>query len=116
MRYDKVWNPKLPEMPVDADGNWLSYPGTWNHDTWEVIHQPFWAVMRIDGMRTGRSSKVVILEDIETKKSYPMFVADLVKGIREGALSVMSGDGEGYLSANWTGSKRGANYGIKAVV
>jgi hypothetical protein len=113
MRSDKVWNPKLPEMPVDDFGHWINYP-TYGCK-WEVVHQPFWAVMKIDGMRTGRSSKIVILEDINTNKTYPMFVADLVKGIREGALDVKSLAGEGYLTANWTGSKRGANYGIRAV-
>jgi hypothetical protein len=110
------WNPNLPMMPVDKDGNWLDYPhGYPRVDHWEPVHQPFWAVMRIDGMRTGRSSKKVILEDIKTKRRYPMFVADLVKSIQNGLVDVKSADGDGYLTALWTGSKRGANYGIKAV-
>lgn len=112
-RYEPQWNPKKPKVPIDKDGNWLSYPG-FDQESWEDV-TPFWAVMRIDHMRTGRSSKVVILQDIETKKVYPMFVADLVKGIREGTMDVKGGDGEGYLAALWTASKRGANYGIKAV-
>jgi hypothetical protein len=114
MRYDKVWNPNLPEMPVDKDGNWLSYPD-YGQVGWEAVHQPFFATLKIEGMESGRSAKRVILRDINTEKKYPMFVADLIKCIQSGAVSVL-GDGEnGYLTANWTGSKRGANYGIKAV-
>jgi len=101
-------------MPTDQDGNWLSYPD-YKHKGWETIHQPFWAVMKVTGMTTGRSSKVVDLQDINTGKKYPMFVADLIKGIQTGTLDIKSSNGEGYITANWTGSKRGSNYGIKAV-
>ena len=112
----RTWNPKLPEVPVDRDGNWISYPANYNLGGWEVIHQPFFAVMTIDGMHVGRSAKNVILKD-ENGKTYPMFIADLVAGIQKGTLAVSSNnDGEpGTISAYWTGSKRGANYGIKAV-
>lgn len=115
-RHEPEWNPRQPQMPVDADGNWISYPG-YGQKGWETVHQPFHAVMEIDGMRTGRSSKVVVLRDINTDKSYPMFVADLVRGIQSGLLGVEfdDGSGTGKINAWWTGSKRGANYGIKAV-
>lgn len=112
---ERTWNPNLPEVPVDSQGNWLSYP-SYGHQQWETVFQPFYATMKIDGMRTGRSSKVVILVDVDTKKTYPMFIADLVKIIQQGAVDIISKDGEGYLTAHWTASKRGANYGIKAVV
>lgn len=111
----KQWNPKLPEMPVDKDGNWVSYP-VYNGQ-WEVVHQPFHAVMEIEGIHSGRSAKNVILKDVATGKTYPMFVVDLVNGIQKGTLNVTS-DGQGTpgnIIATWTGSKRGANYGIKAV-
>ena len=104
------WNPHRPQMPVDKDGNWISYP-TYNQVGWETVSQPFYAEFEIDGMRTGRSSKVVVLKDIHTGKTYPMFVADLVKGIQHGHFTVAGAVISGY----WTGSKRGANYGIKAV-
>lgn len=104
------WNPNKPQMPVDKDGNWLSYP-TYNQVGWETVYQPFFAELEIDGMRTGRSSKVVVLKERATGKFYPMFVADLVKGIQHGHFTVAGGVISGY----WTGSKRGANYGIKAV-
>lgn len=110
------WNPHIPEMPVDKDGNWLNFPG-YGQTGWEKVYQPFHAVMEIDGMRTGRSSKIVVLKDRATGKTYPMFVADLVKGIQTGAFEVTVGDDAdvGRITAWWTGSKRGANYGIKAV-
>jgi hypothetical protein len=60
-------------------------------------------------MRTGRSSKVIILVD-DMGKRYPMFVADLVKGIQEGTLEIAAGQ----ITATWTASKRGANYGIRS--
>lgn len=117
---DPVWNPRLPQMPVDKDGNWMNYPAYGNQQ-WETVHQPFWADFEIDGMQTGRSSKIVILKDIHTGKKYPMFVADLVKGIQQGDFTVQQatrtadGSRAGMISGYWTGSKRGANYGIKAV-
>jgi hypothetical protein len=104
------WNPKRPQMPVDKDGNWLNYPG-YGHTAWETVEHPFYAEFEIDGIRTGRSSKIVVLKDRKTDKTYPMFVADLVKGIQHGHFTVAGAVISGY----WTGSKRGANYGIKAV-
>lgn len=110
----RQWNANRPEVPVDAKGNWLSYAG-YAHGNWETIHQPFYAELVVDGMRTGRSSKLVILKDITYGKTYPMFVADLVKGIQNGDFSVEPRQDGGRLIGYWTASKRGANYGIKAV-
>lgn len=110
----KTWNPHLPEVPVDNDGNWIPYPA-YGQQKWETVHQPFPATMKIDRLHTGRSSRVVILVDVATNKNYPMFVADLVKIIQQGVVEIRSENGEGYLTAYWTASKRGANYGIKAV-
>lgn len=101
---------------MDSKGNWMDYPGYGTH-RWLKIDQPFYATMAIDGMRTGRSSKKVILID-DKGILYPMFVADLVKGIKNGSLEVStSTDPEvgGMLTAWWTGSKMGANYGIRSV-
>ena len=98
-------------MPVDKNGNWLDYGQDWRVDHWVTLDFPFYAEFKIDGMRTGRSSKKVILEDVMTGLLYPMFVADMVKGIQLGHFIVAGGIIKGY----WTGSKRGANYGIKAV-
>lgn len=104
----RVWDAKNPEVPVDKEGNWMSFLG-WNQAGWLTV-TPFRATLTVDSMRTGRSSKVVVLTD-DMGKSYPMFVADLVKGIQDGSLEIVAGQ----LTATWTVSKRGANYGIKAV-
>ena len=115
--YTRPWNPDKPEVPVDKNGNWLAYPD-YRQETWEPV-RPFFAVMTIDGMETGRSAKRVILKDDKGKK-YPMFVSDLIDGIKKGTFDVFSeigggSDGEGgRISSWWTASKRGANYGIKA--
>lgn len=110
------WNPRRPQVPVDKNGNWMAYPD-WRFTGWETIHQPFYAVMEIDGMETGRSAKRVILKNVDTGQKYPMFVADLVGGIKEGAFIVTVGQlqSSGKISGWWTACKRGANYGIKAV-
>lgn len=112
---DPEWNPHQPQVPVDENGNWLSYPDYFCKG-WTRVY-PFHAVMVIDGMRTGRSSKVVVLKDTATDKRYPMFVADLVKGVQQGTLGVSfdEGEGVGKISAWWTASKKGANYGIKSI-
>lgn len=110
----RQWNANLPTVPVDDKGNWLDWVGR-NHTKWETIHQPFYAELVIDGMRTGRSSKKVILKDITYGKEHPMFIADLVRGIAEGHFRVEPRADGGRLIGWWTGSKRGANYGIKAV-
>lgn len=112
MRGEPTWNPRRPQVPVDANGNWLAYPD-WKHTGWEPV-RPFYARMTIDGMETGRSAKRVILKD-EKGRKYPMFVADLVKGIQKGTFEVHTTlDGSGIIEAWWTASKRGANYGIQA--
>lgn len=90
----------------------MAYPG-WDQGGWEAV-KPFYARMTIDGMETGRSAKRVILVD-ENGRKYPMFVADLVKGIQKGTFEVHTTlDGEGIIEAWWTASKRGSNYGIAA--
>lgn len=108
------WNPNKPTMPVDQNGNWINYPGYGQHG-WETVEYPFYAEFVIDGMQTGRSSKIVILKDISSGKTYPMFVADLVKGVQRGDFTLEQRKDGGRLIGYWTGSKRGANYGIKAV-
>lgn len=110
----RQWNPNLPEMPVDEKGNWLDWAG-YTHGRWETIYQPFYAELVIDGMRTGRSSKKVILKDIKSGRTYPMFVSDLVKGVQDGDFTLQPRADGGRLIGWWTGSKRGANYGIKAI-
>lgn len=101
------WNPKAPEMPIDKDGNWMHFPD-YGLAGWEQV-TPFDDDMKIDGMRSGRSAKYVILKSVATGRTYPMFVSDLVEFVRHGDIF------NGVLHGTWTGSKRGMNYGIKAV-
>lgn len=109
---ETAWSPRRPQVPVDDDGNWLAYPD-WRCKTWEPV-RPFYAQMTIAGMESGRSAKRVILKDAEGK-TYPMFVADLVKGIQNGTFEVHTQlEGPGIIEAWWTAAKRGANYGIQA--
>lgn len=65
---------------------------------------PFGATMQVVGMETGYSAKRLVLKDMGTGMTYPMFVADAVK-LLEGV------DLEGI----WEPTKRGQNYGIKKV-
>jgi len=110
----RPWNPKAPEVPVDKDGNWQSYPYSYGGGSWLSV-VPFEADLLVDGMQTGRSSKLVILKNADTGTKYPMFVADMVAGIADGLFEVVSSNEGGMLRGKWTASKRGANYGIKAV-
>lgn len=66
--------------------------------------KPFEADMRVVGMETGRSAKRIILQDSKTGKTYPLFVADIVKLLQD---SVLSG--------TWEACKRGQNYGVRMV-
>lgn len=103
------WDAKNPSVPVDEDGNWLHYPD-YCLAQWQTV-TPFFDALEVAGMQTGRSSKIVILKDPISGKTYPMFVADLVKGIIEKSLTIR----DGKIAAIWTASKRGKNYGIKTV-
>lgn len=106
---NKTWNPQLPEVPVDKDGNWISYPDH-RFKGWALVGQPWHDEFVIDHMETGRSSKIVVLRSTFTNRLYPMFIADLVKFVQ--SAECIEG---GVLKGLWTASKRGANYGIKAV-
>src|SRR5262245_22339486 len=94
------------EAPFDKDGNMVSWPG--DMTGWEnYIHadgekryrairaelapvEPFYAEMRVVGMETGRSAKRLVLEDVNTGKTYPLFVADIVKLLQQNN-TVLSG-------------------------
>src|SRR6185503_11626899 len=97
--------------PFDEDGNMISYPMKryeWVDGKYVNVHpcmqtvEPFPADMKVVGMEVGRSAKRLVLQDINTGKTYPLFVADIVK-LLEGAT----------LSGTWEACKRGQNYGIR---
>lgn len=109
---------KITQVPVDDNGNWLSYDGGYfSHAQGKYVHGnytteiTFEAVMKISGMYTGYSAKGLEVTDLNTGKTYHMFVSDFVKTI--GHATIRNGV---YDSMLWTASKRGSNYGIKPVI
>ena len=118
MPMSRTWNAKRPEVPVDRDGNWLHYPQrqyayvdgkyTSFDIEWKVV-EPFWAHLEVVTLNTGRSAKYVTVKDVDRRITYPMFVSDLIDVIRYAKVE------NGRISALWTASKRGQNYGIKVV-
>jgi len=105
---NRVWNSARPAVPVDSKGNWLGYGQDWRVAGWREILQPFYAVMTIEDIYSGRSAKGIVLSD-ENGTRYPMFIKDFVELAKNGTVS------EGKIAGFWTGSKRGNNYGIKFV-
>jgi len=102
----------IKEAPFDGDGNMVSYPGAqWVTRNGRFVNlpkdsmrpvEPFTATMQVIGMETGRSAKRLVLMDVDTGKTYPLFVADIVailKGVP--------------ITGVWSACKRGQNYGIK---
>ena len=95
----------IREAPFDRNGNMQSYPAPNGYPAWRttmVETPPFEATMVVVGMETGRSAKRLILRDVNTGKTYPMFVADIVKWLEDMP-----------LTATWEPCKRGQNYGIR---
>ncbi|QNJ56923.1 hypothetical protein SEA_REINDEER_132 [Mycobacterium phage Reindeer] len=112
----------VTEAPFDQNGNMISYPGEITGWEWYLDDEgnqryrairaemtpmePFYGEMRVVGIETGRSAKRLVLEDINTGKTYPLFVADIVKLLQDAGT---------VLTGTWGASKRGQNYGIKRV-
>ena len=98
----------IDRVPVDANGNWQSYP---HYNSGWDYNITITARMKVDGMYSGRSAKGIILEDLLTGKRYHMFIADFVQAAQN--LIITAGIFEEML---WTASKRGTNYGIKPLM
>ncbi len=112
--------PKLPIMvPYNHRGDMMDYDngftegaanstcgGLYGHH--RLPAEEFYAIMRLDGMYSGRSAKgLVWIDDMEHR--YQMFVADLVKMLQ--AWKVDALDMRGW----WIPCKRGANFGVRYV-
>ena len=73
----------------------------------EVFH----ACLQIDSTRSGRSAKYVIWTPVapgpDDRRTYPMFVTDLVEVLRAGV------ERGGIVCGRWIVAKRGQNYGLK---
>ncbi len=104
---EPTWNPNQPQVPVDADGNWLNYPD-YRCKGWALVGSPWYDEFVIDHMEVGRSSKIIVLRPNLSDRAYPMFIKDLVEFIQNSDLIE-----NGVIKGVWTASKRGKNYGIK---
>lgn len=95
------------QAPFDVDGNMQAYPGhAWLGGRYVESAlqpvEPFIANMLVVGMETGRSAKRLVVKDLRTGKTYPMFVADIVNLLKDIP-----------IHGTWEVSKRGQNYGVK---
>lgn len=109
---------KITQVPVDDEGNWLSYDGGfYSHKANRFMYDlyttdiTFRAHMEIDGMYAGRSAKGLTVKDLYTGKEYNMFISDFINTVKH--VTIQNGV---YHPMLWTASKRGSNYGIKPVI
>ena len=85
------------------DGRMLDYAPRYYEKVEMRDVEPWTSTMKIVGMESGRSAKHLVVED-EDGQRYTMFVKDFIDMI-----------GEQPFTRRWAVSKRGQNYGIKAV-
>lgn len=89
------------------------------HFNWKIVHNtpewrpnlPFSAAFQVDSLRSGRSAKYVILRPISDpldKRTFPMFVADLIEVAQVQGIAV-----GGLMNGRWMVAKRGQNYGLR---
>ena len=68
----------------------------------------FEATLKLGDMHTGRSAKWVHFEDPRTRRKFPMFIAEVLKLVREGVAQP-----GGIVDGRFRAVKRGQNYGIE---
>jgi hypothetical protein len=109
MVYDGIM--PATEAPFYESGSLANYPN--NYSSYPLfgtkMHPivPFTAEMKLIDYTKGRSAVNFIFKDLETGRTYPMFLTDFYKIARDDILK------NGILSKRqWTIVKRGANYGI----
>lgn len=101
---------------IDEHGR---YSTRQRRDDWHRVYnqvgwrpnEPFHATLEIKHMLRGRSAKYPILGPAnapDDKRTFPMFVADLVDAACTGTIQA-----GGIISGRWMVSKRGANYGLR---
>ncbi|QUU29314.1 hypothetical protein SEA_DIMINIMUS_130 [Mycobacterium phage Diminimus] len=112
----------ITEAPFDHEGNMVSYPDDlvgwerYTDDDGNERHrairptmlpvEPFYDEFEIVGIELGRSAKRLVLKSRHTGKTYPLFVADIVKLLQDNGT---------VLKGTWGVAKRGQNYGIKQI-
>lgn len=106
-----AWNPLSPEVPVDSNGNWLSYP-SYRNTVYEYAPN-FSDTLKVIGYSRGRSSVTIDLQGSDGKK-YSMFISDFMDIMTGGIATITSTPDGVYFGATWQACKKGGNYGIKA--
>jgi len=100
----------LLKAPYDSDGNLAHYAGDGYMIRWRN-NEPFHATLSIDGARSGRSAKYVILSSPQggpDTPMFPMFVTELIETMRLCPLIR-----HGIIDGRWIVCKRGRNYGLR---
>jgi len=119
------------DVPLDRNGNMVSWPEGWSEATGEtrkikrtiggevqemdwpvykrveapfVAMPPFNARMKVIDMERGRSAARFTLQDIDTGKTYPMFMVDILAMLENIT-----------FEGTWASQKRGANYGVMRI-
>lgn len=120
LEHDEIW-PRLPEPIQPAEpfrhGRYFiqthgpqqrEYVSVNTAPTWRD-NLPFHATLQVDHTISGRSAKYVIWKNAYApldRRTYPMFVTDLLDVARFG---IQPG---GIVSGRWIVRKRGQNYGL----
>lgn len=100
------WNPDSPTVPLDADGNMVSY-ATYTAKLHSFPN--FVAPLQLRGVYRGRSAATIRWMD-DSGRSYPMFLTDL-----EHLLMNATVENGRTNMLEWKAVKRGQNYGIAMV-
>ena len=95
----------VDRVPVDKNGNWLSYDG-WC-EGWDT-NVKFSAQMEVVSLYSGRSAKGAVVKDVDTDKKYQVFMTDFIDAVRGHQVAYGV-----FPWMEWEACKRGANYGIR---
>lgn len=105
------------KVPFDFEGNQLHYPGTlWDRNKdggrggnaeciWKE-NQAFTDTLKVEGMHAGQSAKYLTVVSTTTGHHYTVFVRDVIDVLLNATVN------KGEMTATWTFTKRGANYGV----
>ena len=113
MNGQPVWDRKNPIAPFRPDGSLMHYPMRFGYG--EKAEDPRWVkvipwhdILTLWGIERGQSAARFIWRGTKGQK-YPMMMADMLILLETSTVRY------GVVEATWTVTKRGQNYGIKAV-
>lgn len=104
-----IWNKKKRTAPF-INGSLLDHQ--WNQGKYEIrdVMEPFAAELKVIKYRRGRSSVIIMWEDITTKHQYPMSLMkfmDVVLGNHIMGIPAVFGE--------WRVVKNGSSFGIELI-